>query len=64
MHVAALAEALAGSRHADGTISLHQLDSLLSRAGLEELAHAVAALPERSGLVDQDESDGPKHPWF
>jgi len=64
MQVTALAEALAGSRRSDGTISLQQLTDWLSRAGLEELSHALASLPERAGLTRNDASDGPEHAWF
>ena len=65
MQVSALAEALAGSRRPDGTISLHELNTWLSRAGLEELARAVASLPERLSLAKRNLLDPTDdHPWF
>ena len=64
MQVAALAEALTSSRRPDGTISLHQLDNWLSRAGLEELARAVASLAQRASLAKQNVSNDPEHAWF
>lgn len=64
MQVSALAEALTISRRPDGTISLHQLQVWLSRAGLEELARAVALLPERASLAKQDAPDAPVRPWL
>ncbi len=63
MHVTALAEALAGARRPDGTISLHQLDTRLTRTGLEELARAAASLPNRPGRA-QDVAADPEHAWF
>jgi hypothetical protein len=54
MQVTALAEAVMGSRRADGTISLQDLKTRLSRAGLEELARAVASLAKRVKLPKPD----------
>ena len=64
MQVAALAEALAGSRRPDGAISLHELQIWLSRAGLEELARAVASLARRVNVATQDPPEDPGDPWF
>ena len=65
MQVTALAEAVMGSRRADGAISLEDLKVRLSRAGLEEFARAVASLRLRRSLKNQDGPDaGDKHPWF
>ena len=62
MQVSALAEALTSSRHADGAISLHELQIWLRRAGLDELARAVASLDRRVSLAKQYVYD-PEHPW-
>ena len=64
MQVSALAEALTSSRRPDGTVSLRQLNIWLSSAGLEELARAVASLPVRMGLANQDKPGDEGHPWF
>ena len=64
MQVTALADALVGSRHPDGGISLHDLQIRLSRAGLEEFARAVASLARRVNLQKQDAPVADKHPWF
>ncbi len=65
MQVTALAEALMDARRADGAISLQDLEVRLFRAGLEELARAVASLRLRPNLKNQDGPDaGDKHPWF
>jgi hypothetical protein len=65
MQVTALAEALMGSRRADGAISLQDLRVRLSRAGLEEFARVVASLRQRRTLKNQNEPDGDdKRPWF
>jgi hypothetical protein len=64
MQVTALADALVGSRHPDGGISLHDLQSRLSRAGLEEFARAVAALARRVDLRRQDRPVADRHPWL
>ena len=65
MQVTALAEALMESRRADGAVSLQDLQIRLSRAGLEELARAVASLRLRPSLKNQEGPDsGDKHPWF
>jgi hypothetical protein len=64
MQVMALAEALADTRGPDGAVSLHDLQARLSRAGLEELARAVASLARR---VNGGKGSGPapdKHPWM
>ncbi len=63
MQVLALAEALAGSKRPDGAISLCELQGWLSRAGLEELAHAAASLARRVSLAHLD-PDHPDHPWI
>jgi hypothetical protein len=65
MQVSALAEALMHARRADGAISLQDLQIRLSRAGLEELARAVAALKLRPRLATQDAPDADeKRPWM
>jgi len=64
MHVTALAEALVSSRHADGTISLADLQDRLSRAGLEEVARAVASLARRVKPRKQNVQPPEKHPWL
>ena len=64
MQVTALAEALASSRRPDGAISLQELQIWLSRAGLEELARAVASLARRVNLETQDPPDDRDNPWF
>ena len=63
MQVTALAEAVMGSRRADGAISLQDLKVRLSRAGLEEFARAVASLARRVTVKRQN---GPvaDHPWI
>lgn len=60
MQVTALADALMGSRRTDGAISLQDLQVRLSRAGLEELARAVAFLRQR---VRVQKKDGPNADW-
>ncbi|HEU4403211.1 MAG TPA: hypothetical protein VFT43_14035 [Candidatus Polarisedimenticolia bacterium] len=64
MQVAALAEALVSSRRPDGAISLDELQRRLSRAGLEELARAVAFLARRvsTNILDEPEI-GPRN-WI
>lgn len=64
MQVTALAEALIGSRRSDGGFSLQDLETRLSRAGLEELARAVASLRRRAGVQSEDGPDAGNHPWF
>lgn len=64
MQVSALAEALASSRLPDYAISLRKLQLWLSSAGLEELAHAVASLPQRAAPVEQEVRNEPEHAWF
>jgi hypothetical protein len=64
MHVTALAEALVGARRSDGAISLHDLEARLSRAGLDELARAVASLWRRARIQREDDPDGPVTPWM
>jgi len=65
MQVSALAEALMHARRADGAISLQDLQIRLSRAGLEELARAVAALKLRPRLATQDAPDADeKRSWM
>jgi len=64
MQVTALAEALMGSRRSDGAISLHDLQTRLSRVGLEELAHAVASLWRRESVRKEDGPDDPPRPWM
>ena len=64
MQVTALAEAVMAVRRADGAISLHDLQVRLRRAGLEELARAVASLRLRPRLDDQDgQVQSGKTPW-
>lgn len=65
MQVTALAEALMGARRADGAVSLQDLQARLYRAGLVELARAVASLRLRPHLESQDGTDaGDKRPWM
>ena len=64
MQVTALAEAVMGSRRADGAISLEDLKVRLSRAGLEEFARAVASLARRVRVMRQNGPVAEKHPWF
>ena len=63
MQVTALAQALDDIRRTDGVVSLQDLQSRLSRAGLEELARAVASLARRAGVRRQEDLDGGKT-WF
>jgi len=62
--VTALAEAVMGSRRDDGAISLQDLKVRLSRAGLEELARAVASLAQRVKVKRQNGPVADKRPWF
>jgi len=62
MQVAALAEALISARRPDGAISLQELETWLSRAGLGELARAVASLAQRVDDVKKVARD-PGYPW-
>jgi len=64
MQVTALAEALNGSRRADGAVSLEDLKVRLSRAGLEEFVRAVASLAQRVRLQRQAGPDRDKRPWL
>lgn len=68
MRVMALAGALAGSSQADGTISLHDLQILLHRTGLDEFARAASSLARRGKRTELDPpdppDDPPDHPWF
>ena len=64
MKVTALAEALMESRRSDGAISRRDLEVRLSRAGLEELARAVASLWRRAGVHREVALDGKDHPWM
>jgi hypothetical protein len=64
MQVTALAEAVMGSRRSDGAISLHDLQVRLSRAGLEELARAVASLRQRARIKKEDGPSAGPHPWI
>ncbi len=64
MQVTALAEALVDARRSDGAISLRDLEVRLSRAGLEELARAVASLWRRARIQREDVPDGKDHPWM
>jgi hypothetical protein len=64
MQVTALAEALNGSRQSDGSISLHDLEVRLSRAGLEEFVRAVASLAQGVRLQRQGVPKDKEHPWF
>jgi hypothetical protein len=64
MQVRALAEALVSSRHSDGAVSLRDLQERLSRAGLEELARAVASLARRGNQGKHGRPVGDKYPWF
>ena len=65
MQVTALAEVVMAARRADGAISLHDLQIRLCRAGLEELARAVASLRLRPhfGVQDGQVQSG-KTPWM
>jgi len=63
MQVTALAQALDDIRRADGVFSLQELQSRLSRAGLEELARAVASLARRAETRRQGDLDPDKRPW-
>ena len=63
MQVTALAEAVMGSRRADGAISLEDLKIRLSRAGLEEFARAVASLAQRVRVKRQSGPVADK-PWI
>jgi len=64
MQVTALAEAVMGSRRADGAISLDDLKVRLSRAGLEEFARAVASLAQRVKVKSENGPVADKRPWF
>ena len=65
MQVTALAEALMEARRADGAISLQDLQIRLARAGLVELARALASLRLRPETKDQNEPDADdKRPWM
>ena len=64
MQVTALAEALISSRRSDGAVSLQDLQSRLSRAGLEEFVRAVASLTRRVNRRQQDRPVAERHPWF
>jgi hypothetical protein len=64
MKVTALAEALIGSRRSDGAVSLQDLQSRLSRAGLEELQRAVVSLARRVNRPQQNRPVAEKYPWF
>ena len=64
MQVTALAEALMGSRRADGAVSLEDLKVRLSRAGLEEFARAVVSLAQRARVRRQSGPSADKHPWI
>ena len=63
MQVTALAEALMSSRGSDGAVSLHDLQTRLSRAGLEEFARAVASLRQRARIQKDEPNAGPR-PWL
>ena len=64
MQVTALAEAVVSSRHSDGAVSLRDLQERLCRAGLEELARAVASLARRANQGKQGHPVADKYPWF
>ena len=65
MQVSALADALAGSRRPDRSVSIHQLQNWLSSAGLEELARAAASLATWVNRAQQQDPPGDDgHPWF
>jgi len=63
MQVTALAAALEDIRRTHGVVSLEELQSYLSRAGLHELARAVACLARRAPAGPQGDLDNPK-PWL
>ncbi len=64
MKVTALAEAIVSSRHADGTVSLTDLEARLSRSGLSEFARAVAFLARRVHRPRPQRPVADKRPWF
>ena len=64
MQVSALAEALMVSRSTDGAISLTDLQARLSRAGLEELARALASLGRGLGIRGRNPAPDDRHPWM
>jgi len=63
MQVTALAQALDDIRRTDGVVSLQELQSRLSRTGLEELARAVASLARRAEARRQEDLASGKT-WF
>ena len=63
MQVTALAEAVMGARRADGAISLEDLKTRLSRAGLGEFARAVASLAQRVRVKRQNGPVADRH-WI
>ena len=64
MRVTALAEAFVSVRRSDGYVSLHEIQSRLSRDGLHELARAVVSLARRADHGTSDRPASIKHPWL